>query len=306
MNYTEKNGYKISELTLGTVQLGIPYGINNTYGMPDYEKSAEILTTALDNGILSFDTAKAYGKSEAVLGKYFSASDEEKTIITKVAFDNEPVCEVKESLFKKVRDSINILGIDKIPCLLLHSESYIETYGKTLTDALCELKKEGLVTDVGISFSSKEKLLEYTNPDIFTAVQIPMNMLDSTEISDRSVLKLYENGVSVYVRSVYLQGLFFKDTDTLPPKLQCAKDSLDRLHNLALDNNMSMQQMALSFIKDTKEITSLVMGCDTKEQLLESISLFDAPSLSDELKEKILDIAQSTPEIVIRPWEWNK
>ena len=306
MNYTEKNGYRISKLTLGTVQLGIPYGINNTQGMPDYEKSAKILTTATENGVISFDTAKGYGKSEEVLGKYFSASDAEKTIITKVEFDNESIYEVKESLFKKVRDSINVLRIDKIPCLLLHSESYIETYGKTLTDALCELKNEGLVTDVGISFSSKDKLLEYTNPDVFTAVQIPMNMLDSTEISNGSIKTLSDSGVSVYVRSVYLQGLFFKDTKTLPPKLQCAKDSLDKLHNLALDNNISMQQMALSFIKDTKEITSLVMGCDTKEQLLESISLFDAPSLSDDLKGKILDIALSTPEIVIRPWEWNK
>ena len=60
MNYTEKNGYKISKLTLGTVQLGIEYGINNTSGMPDYKKSAGILQTAVDSGVISFDTAKGF------------------------------------------------------------------------------------------------------------------------------------------------------------------------------------------------------------------------------------------------------
>ena len=38
---------------------------------PTYEESASILNTATDEGICSFDTARAYGESEAVLGRYF-------------------------------------------------------------------------------------------------------------------------------------------------------------------------------------------------------------------------------------------
>lgn len=76
--YNRKNGYKISELTLGTVQLGIPYGINNKYGMPTFSQSEEILQTAIDHGVVSFDTAKGYGKSEAVLGQFFAEKETEK------------------------------------------------------------------------------------------------------------------------------------------------------------------------------------------------------------------------------------
>ena len=49
MKQALQNGYRISQLTLGTVQLGIPYGINNTHGMPSYEEAAQILQTALDH-----------------------------------------------------------------------------------------------------------------------------------------------------------------------------------------------------------------------------------------------------------------
>ena len=88
MNYTVKNGHKISALTLGTVQFGLAYGINNDKGMPSFEESARIIDTALNEGIVSFDTARGYGESESVLGKYFKTETREKTIITKVVFND--------------------------------------------------------------------------------------------------------------------------------------------------------------------------------------------------------------------------
>ena len=60
MKHIIKNGYKISELTLGTVQLGLAYGVNNDKGMPSFEESSEILDTALSSGIISFDTLKGF------------------------------------------------------------------------------------------------------------------------------------------------------------------------------------------------------------------------------------------------------
>ena len=38
MNYTKVNGLNISKLTLGTVQLGMEYGIANKSGKPDMKK----------------------------------------------------------------------------------------------------------------------------------------------------------------------------------------------------------------------------------------------------------------------------
>lgn len=306
MKIIEKNGYKISEFTLGTVQLGIPYGINNKSGMPSYEQSAKILQTAIDGGIVSFDTAKSYGKSEAVLGRFFDGNPADKTLITKVEFNKETPADIKESLFSKVRDSISVLGVSKLPLVLLHSESYLDKYGTYLTDALKELKAEGLVQSVGISFSDKTKLMELTNPEIFDSVQIPANMFDNKEILNGSIKTLSDAGVAVYVRSVYLQGLFFMDASSLPQKIKSASFALDKLHKLAADNNMSMAALALSYMRGIEGITSLVLGCETPKQLTESLSLFDMPLLNADIIDEINEISQQIEPIVIRPWEWNK
>jgi aryl-alcohol dehydrogenase-like predicted oxidoreductase len=256
MKVTEKNGYKISSLTLGTVQLGIPYGINNTSGMPDYELSRSILDTARSLGITSFDTAKGYGVSESVLGRYFGECGADKTIITKIAFNGQPSCEVKDKVRRDIKDSMEKLGVKKLDTVLLHSERHVAEYGDILSEVFKEIKEEGIVSEFGISFSDKSRLVEYTQDPIYTAIQLPMNLLDSEEIRNGSIKTLSDRGVTVYVRSLYLQGLFFKDIATLPEKLSSVGPILKELRLLAEREGMSMASLALSYLKDAEGITS--------------------------------------------------
>lgn len=304
MNYTEKNGYKISALTLGTVQLGLAYGVNNSKGMPSFEESSEILDTAISSGIISFDTARAYGESELVLKKYFESKQCEKTLITKVVFRDVDKSGVKDKLFSMTRESIERLGVRKLPFLKLHNQDMLELYGDTLVYAMQDLKKEGLVDGIGVSFSDKSRLLELCDGCGFDCIQLPANIFDSKVVVDGSIKKLADSGSAVFVRSVYLQGLFFKDTDTLPEKIRCAKEPLDKLHALAAEANISMAELAITFIRDTEGIASLVLGCDTPKQLLESISLINAPKIDPLVAAEAMKIAQEVPPIVIRPWEW--
>ncbi|MBR3805240.1 MAG: aldo/keto reductase [Clostridia bacterium] len=304
MNITEKNGYKISALTLGTAQLGLAYGVNNDKGMPTFEESSELLTTALDLGITSFDTARAYGESEAVLGRYFKAETREKTLITKVIFNGEPKEKIKDELFRQAADSAKKLGLNKLPFLMLHREGYIEQYGDTLINAMQDLKNEGLADGVGVSFSEKSRLLEYCLSTPFDCIQIPANMLDNAEIRSGALKSISEKGTAVFVRSVYLQGLFFKDTNALPESLKSEKPLLDKLHSLASDFGFSMAEMALGFIRDTEGIDSLVMGADTPDQLRESVNLLDGRKLPEELMKEIINLSENINPRLVQPWTW--
>lgn len=76
----------ISKMTLGTVQLGLNYGIANNEGKPDEEKAFRILDSALASGVNCIDTAAIYGDSEKVIGKYLADSytrRSEISIVTK-------------------------------------------------------------------------------------------------------------------------------------------------------------------------------------------------------------------------------
>ena len=58
------------QLCLGTVQMGLDYGITNLKGKINNKEVTKILNFAFRNGINYLDTAQSYGSSEYVIGKY--------------------------------------------------------------------------------------------------------------------------------------------------------------------------------------------------------------------------------------------
>lgn len=305
MKSFDKNGYKISEMTLGTVQLGLNYGINNKSGKPSADTASEILKTAEECGITTFDTAAAYGDSECVIGEYFSKSENRRAIVTKAHFDDVSKAELFDVLVNKAKLSAERLRIGKLPFFMLHNESYIKKYGTSIINALVKLKNEGFVEHIGASFSDKTDILNLCDTDAFDCIQVPLNIFDSKEISDGSVKKLSESGVTVFVRSVYLQGLFFMNPDDLPKKLSSAREPISKLRKLSEAAGMSIGELALSFIRSTEGVGSIVLGCETAEQVRENAKMFGKEKLSEELRGKVLEAADGIDPVVIRPWEWK-
>ena len=68
---------------LGTVQLGLPYGIANVAGKPDREQAFAILSAAVTAGVSTLDTAHAYGTSEDVIGDWLRSTGGRIDIVTK-------------------------------------------------------------------------------------------------------------------------------------------------------------------------------------------------------------------------------
>ena len=52
------------KIALGTVQLGLAYGANNTVGLPSEQEAADIVRLAAGAGVAMLDTAHGYGLSE--------------------------------------------------------------------------------------------------------------------------------------------------------------------------------------------------------------------------------------------------
>ena len=308
MNF-DKN--KISKITLGTVQLGMNYGINNAGGKPSEELAGQVLSTAINGGITSFDTSSDYGTSEKVVGDFFRTQKEMPIIITKFgvgSFDN-PLSEkdVETKIRTQVENSLDRLGYNKLPLLLSHSEKDLEVYGKMLINILKKLQSENLVDKMGASlnhFSYVDMVLEN---DIFEAVQIPLNMMDVKNATGDSIKKLAEKDIMVFVRSVFLQGLFFRDPETLPDGiLQNAKEPLKKVRKIAEEENMSIAGLAIAYIRDLTGVSSLVMGAEKPEQVKENIDLVGVKSISATAREKITLAFKDVDERILSPWLWNK
>ena len=90
MHYTNCGSKKLSAMTIGTVQLGMNYGIANNAGKPDEEKAFSILRAALEGGVTSLDTARGYGNSEEVIGRFLKQWEGAMPFITTSASLSRP------------------------------------------------------------------------------------------------------------------------------------------------------------------------------------------------------------------------
>ena len=276
---------KISAMTLGTVQLGMNYGIANQDGKPDEQKSFSILRSALENGVTSLDTAKAYGDSELVIGRFLKTWEgETPNITTKVPkLQGQSPRELEKFVTESVEASLERLGVNKVDAVMLHGAQDPVIHGKACADAVKTLLDHGYTDKVGVSVYTAEDISGMLPYDIFSVTQVPMSIFDQRLIADGSIAKLQQRDYTVFVRSVFLQGLFFLDPDKIddPILLEQAAPKIRLLRQIAETNNMTVAQLAIAFMRDCGGTTSLVLGADTPEQVRSNIAYFDTPALDE-------------------------
>lgn len=274
-----------SPMTLGTVQLGMNYGIANDAGKPDEEKSFSILRSALEGGVNTLDTARAYGDSELVIGRFLKQwQGEMPNIITKIPkLQGDSPKELEKFVTESVELSLERLGVNKVQGIMLHGAKDPIIHGKKCADAVKALLDHGYTDRVGVSVYVAEDIEGMLPYDVFSITQVPMSIFDQRLIADGSVTRLQERGYSVFVRSVFLQGLFFLDPDKVddPILVEHAVPKIRLLRQIAADLGITVAQLAIAFMRDCAGVTSLVLGADTPEQVKSNIAYFDAPALDD-------------------------
>ena len=302
---------KISKMTLGTVQLGMDYGINNTTGKPDIQAAHEILSLALKSGINSLDTASAYGDSEAVIGSFIKQSNETPFIITKFFTASPPEsneADIQKEIIGYVESSLQKLNVKKLDCLMLHRAADMTIHGKTVRNTLEKLIKENYINLAGVSVYNPEDINIMLEDDIYQSVQLPINIFDQRLIKTDMLKKLGSKNITVFARSIFFQGLFYIDPERVTDKdmLIYIKPYVKRLNDISAKYGISIGQLAVTYIRDLEGITSLVLGVDTKEQLEQNIQLMKGPKLSDEtifeIQEQFGDAnVQKIMQILSRP-----
>lgn len=304
MIYTEIAGKKISKMSLGTVQLGMNYGIANNAGQPKEEQSFEMLSAALEAGINSLDTARAYGNSEDVLGRFFKVSGVGKPYLTtKIPqITAESDAEVERSMIEYVEESLEKLGVKKVDNLMLHNASNLHHKGDLCARVMADFIRRGYTDTVGVSVYDSNEVRDIFKYDVYTSTQIPVSIFDQRLIADGSIDELHRRGFAVFVRSVFLQGVFFLDPEKItdPILTEHAKPKIIKLREFAEAEGMSIAELAISFMRDVPGITSLVLGADTSAQVRANAAYFDAPSVSERTTALIKDTFKDVniPEIM--------
>ena len=282
-------GVDISRFMLGTVQLGLDYGMANTTGKPSQEKAHEILQIAHDMGVTVLDTAAAYGTSEEVVGSYLKANNHNMLAISKFKlWSEDPVPELK----KQIDTSRELLG--KVDGYMFHDADQMRKHHKAVRETLEEMKTTDKLAFLGSSVYTAEDVEDFLEQcPWLEAIQIPMNVLD-TRIVQRGLLEeLQKRGVAVFVRSVFLQGMLCMEK--APEKFSFMQPSLDAINEVARAGGMTLPQMAVAYIRDLPGVTSLVLGCETPEQVRDNANLINTRALTAAELDAITEISKKAP-----------
>ena len=147
---------EVSRVGLGTVEIGLPYGIGLPDPPPD-DECIRLLHAALDRGITYFDTAAGYGRSEELVGKALSGMGSSRPVIaTKVklrASASGPElegAELSEQVCNSVRESIATLGADSLDLVQVYGRGgYLPARGDPRSPAgdnrVLDGKRDGAV-----------------------------------------------------------------------------------------------------------------------------------------------------------------
>lgn len=295
---------QLSRFMLGTVQFGLKYGIANTTGQPTVEQIRDILTCAAENGVNCLDTAAAYGTSEQVLGQVLTETNlhDHFTIVTKVphlADTFSSAQALNECVEDAVTTSLKRLRLDVLPICMFHKESNIAHI-----DSLLRLRDKGLIRYVGASAGSPDGAAKIIDTDQVRAVQMPTSILDHRYRRLGHIEQARQRDIAVFIRSVYLQGLIFRQDNDLPAQLASVRPVLHSLRQMAAEHDMSIAQMAMRYALGIPGVTCLVVGVDTAEQLRQNLDVCGRGALPQSLQQRIDHEVPALDEQILNPSLW--
>lgn len=292
-----------NKVILGSANFGLEYGVANKRKLSK-EEALGILELASSEGIWGVDTARAYGNAEEVIGDFFERRGKVFNVISKLPGREYRNCSDVE---REIEASLSSLRVSSVDFVLIHSyESYMR-YGSVIMPVLRSFCKSGVVGHYGISVYHPEEAVNFMDEmKEQVAVEFPASLLDQRFLHDGFLAGAADSGNFLFARSVFLQGLMFLDDDELKGSFEKAENQVRSIRETAKLCDIAPECMAQLFIFTRPGIDGVVMGVDSREQLMRNTGCLSTEALDRyKLAEPFLSGMAVTDEDIILPYRWK-
>ena len=279
------------------------YGIANKTGKPDEEIAYSIVKSAWDGGIRYFDTAAVYGDSESILGRCFKllgVSDR-----TRVISKFHPQVDLTDpiSVEEAVEVSLDRLGVPKLYCLMLHREELLGSWDVGVRDVLSGLLERGMIEKLGVSVYSTDAAHRALQIRQIGCVQIPANIIDRRFENADVFNAAKRSKKTLFIRSIYLQGLLLKKSFELNPLMQFAIPCLESLHKFGQDHGIPVKTLALVYARLAYPDAKIIFGAETAEQVSENLKLWNTDVPTEVVNDAKMQLCFND-EVLLNPSLW--
>jgi len=314
MNYRTlgKTGYEISEISLGTWQVG------GKWGQPfSHENADEILNAAVDAGINFIDTADVYGdrESEQAVGRLVKNRSEQIYVATKCGRRLNPHTTdayTPAAMRRFVEESLSNIGVERLDLIQLHCPPTEVYYRPEVFEVFDRMIEEGKIARLGVSVEKVEealKAIEYPHVD---TVQIIFNMFRQRP-QELFFAEAKKKNIGVIVRvplaSGLLTGKFGKDTTFEPGDHRNDNrngelfDKGETFSGVPYDTGLaavaeleeqfpdvSLAQLALKWVLQFDAVSCVIPGASKVEQVHANVEAGKLPDLSENDMARVREI----------------
>ena len=275
----KKNGDEIFPLGIGAMRLPTK---NNSI---DRESAQEFIFYAIENGVNYIDTAYAYhgGESESFLGDILILTGEDGVKYRdKIKLSTKLpswMVRSRDDMDAFLNEQLRKLQTDFIDYYYVHSvdlSTILRLKDLGLYEFLKKAKADGKIKNIGFSYHGSPHEFNTLIDDFpWDMVLVQYNYLDvNAQAGIRGIQYAYENDIAVFVMEPLKGGLLAGE---LPQEVSSLFNEVD--------SNKSSVDWALSWVFNQKEITCVLSGMGSLEQMKENMAIaerVEIGSLSDD------------------------
>jgi aryl-alcohol dehydrogenase-like predicted oxidoreductase len=300
-----RTNLQVSEISLGTVELGQEYGIptNGHPLRPTEAESVHLLNWALEMGVNFIDTARAYGDSEAIIGRGLKKRRREFILASKVNSQEGLTGRgLRQQVKASIAGSLRALQTEVIDLMYIHNATLEVIKRREVLEVLQDAQRAGHIRFIGASTYGDQSALAALDDGGYDCLQVAYNLLDR-QAEQRILPIAQENDVGIVARSVLLKGAFSQRYVRLPNELKELKAAVGRLETICGIEKLGLPETAYRFVLANPKITSALVGTGWLNELKEVLGFADKGPLHSALEERVRQITMSDPE-QLNPTTW--
>ncbi len=301
-----RTNLEVSEISLGCVEIGLPYGIpaGGELQRPPEDEAERILHTALDLGVNHLDTARAYGESEAIIGRVLKDRRDEFILTTKIPVHKQAglsTAELREHCRSSIETSLAALQTDRIDIVLLHTSGPEILRRSDMPEILGE-ECGRFVRFFGASVYGMESARVAIDSGWCDCVQIAYSMLDRGPEAD--ILEhARKQDVGVVARSVLLKGALTRRCEKLPAELEAVRAAVGEAARLSPEGLDGLPELAYRYVLSDARVHTALVGASSVTEVEQAVGFAAAGPLGPHEINEVRRI-RVKDETLLNPGNW--
>lgn len=299
-------GFSVSCIALGTVELGLDYGIAaaGDHRRPDEAEATRLLHRALDFGVTFIDTARAYGEAEAIIGRAISGRRDGYVIASKVTTPAELRGEAARGhVRREIEASLAALRTDRVDLMYSHTATVDEIQRGDVFAALEEARRAGKIRAIGASTYGLEAPMAAIRHGGYDCLQVAYSILDRT-LEETAFPAARAAGIGIVARSVLLKGVLTHRRVHLPPALDELKTAAAKAAVIATEAGIAdLPELAYRYVLANPALSSALVGTARIEELETSASFGLRPPLPAGVASRLRELKITNLDL-LNPGKW--